>query len=181
MRAVCLTDDPHEPPPVPIELKPEMAGIAELDDWQPCAAEDLPEQPDWQAAIKAHWDELRPWLQRRVTAAAVRRLFTPVRRDPAGRHVLYEATLDTLPTHHHLVTRWLKVYLIFDSQSKSVQKVTFWNRLCCGREPCGLGLSCGRRGTKPPAGQLHDESALPAGRGIGVQGCKGTPANHCFS
>jgi len=130
---------------VPIELKPEMAGIAELDDWQPCAAEDLPEQPDWQAAIKAHWDELRPWLQRRVTAAAVRRLsrwakpqmeaykrvpplekavFTPVRRDPAGRHVLYEATLDTLPTHHHLVTRWLKVYLIFDSQSKSVQKVT---------------------------------------------------------
>ena len=32
-------------------------------------------------------------------------------------------TIDTLPTHQPLVTRWLKVYVVFDLHEKSVSAV----------------------------------------------------------
>ena len=34
--------------------------------------------------------------------------------------VLYEATLETLPSHHQLVTRWLKLFLLYDVEKKEV-------------------------------------------------------------
>jgi hypothetical protein len=40
-----------------------------------------------------------------------------------GRLVL-EGTVDTLPTHHALVTRWLKVYLVYDGKNQEVVRVT---------------------------------------------------------
>ncbi len=142
--AICRADDRREPPPVPIVLEPEMAGIGELNDWEHLTPEAAAGFAVHEKAIAARWDELRPWLKTRVTAAAVRRLsrwarpqmegylrvpllekavFQPVRREPEGERLLYEATLDTLPTHHPLVTRWLKVYLVFDPTSKTVPKV----------------------------------------------------------
>jgi hypothetical protein len=46
----------------------------------------------------------------------------PVGSDDKGRLVL-EGTVDTLPTHSPLVTRWLKVYLVFDGKTKEVLRV----------------------------------------------------------
>ncbi len=37
--------------------------------------------------------------------------------------LVYESVLDTLPTHHALVTRWLKLFLIYDSQTAQISQV----------------------------------------------------------
>ena len=41
--------------------------------------------------------------------------------------LLLESTLDTLPTHSSVVTRWLKLYLLYDVPSKSIVRVTVTN------------------------------------------------------
>lgn len=38
--------------------------------------------------------------------------------------VVLEGTIDTLPTHHTLVTRWLKVYLLYDDRSREIRHAT---------------------------------------------------------
>jgi len=49
--------------------------------------------------------------------------FTPTLRDKDGKKVIFEATVETLPTHSPLVTRWLKVLIVYDTEKKSVEKV----------------------------------------------------------
>jgi hypothetical protein len=46
----------------------------------------------------------------------------PVGSDDKGR-LLLEGTVDTLPTHSPLVTRWLKFYLIYDEKTREVMRV----------------------------------------------------------
>jgi hypothetical protein len=41
------------------------------------------------------------------------------------RGLLLEGTIDTLPTHHPLVTRWLKVYVVYDISARKLTHVTF--------------------------------------------------------
>ncbi len=46
----------------------------------------------------------------------------PAGDDKQGRLVL-EGTADTLPSHHRLVTRWLKVYLVYDEKTREAVRV----------------------------------------------------------
>jgi hypothetical protein len=48
----------------------------------------------------------------------------PYGADADRRHLVLEGTIDTLPTHSPLVTRWLKVYVLYDLQSKSIARIT---------------------------------------------------------
>lgn len=50
-------------------------------------------------------------------------VWKPVGREGKQDRLVLESTIDTLPTHQRLVTRWLKVYLVFDTQSKEVVRV----------------------------------------------------------
>jgi hypothetical protein len=40
------------------------------------------------------------------------------------KSIVFEGTIDTLPTHSPLVTRWLKVYFIYDLATKSIRHTT---------------------------------------------------------
>ena len=41
-----------------------------------------------------------------------------------GRGLVLEGTIDTLPSHHPLVTRWLKVYLLYDDRNRQIRHAT---------------------------------------------------------
>jgi hypothetical protein len=95
--------------------------------------------------IKEEWHRLAPAIATHVTPAQVRSLsrwalpqmaqyvrtpdiapaeLTPIYVAPKGEHILLEATLDTLPTHSSVVTRWLKVFVLYDRQRQSIADVT---------------------------------------------------------
>jgi len=38
--------------------------------------------------------------------------------------ILLESTIDTLPTHHRLVTRWLKAFVRYDTRGQKIAHVT---------------------------------------------------------
>ena len=48
----------------------------------------------------------------------------PLGTDPRQETLVLEGTIDTLPTHSPLVTRWLKVYVCYDLRGKTVSRVT---------------------------------------------------------
>ena len=48
----------------------------------------------------------------------------PVGTDAQRGKLVLEGTLETLPTHSPLVTRWLKVFLLYDVPTKSLTRVT---------------------------------------------------------
>ena len=48
----------------------------------------------------------------------------PLRIDAEGQHILLEATLDTLPTHSSVVTRWLKAFVLYNRTTKTIAQVT---------------------------------------------------------
>ena len=93
----------------------------------------------------ALWEKQIPGLKGQLTAERVRSLSrwakpqmegykrTPnldgVALRPAGTDaqqgkLVLEGTLETLPTHSPLVTRWLKVYLLYDLSTKSLTRIT---------------------------------------------------------
>ena len=41
-----------------------------------------------------------------------------------GRGLVLEGTIDTLPTHHPLVTRWLKGYVLYDDHNRRIRHAT---------------------------------------------------------
>ncbi len=47
-------------------------------------------------------------------------LLGPSGTDPQREKLVLEGTIDTLPTHSPLVTRWLKVYLVVDLRNKAI-------------------------------------------------------------
>jgi hypothetical protein len=49
----------------------------------------------------------------------------PIGLDAGRGQLVLEGTIDTLPTHHHLVTRWLKVYVLYDLSGRKIEHVTF--------------------------------------------------------
>lgn len=128
--------------PVALCLVPEMGYIPEVDDWEFCPADKLPEDT---AAARADWKRRIAWVSRHVTPELARslsrwarpqmqqyRVVPPlakstlklVRRNPRRNKLVYEATVDTLPSHAPLVTRWLKVYLLYDTGSRKILRVT---------------------------------------------------------
>ena len=47
----------------------------------------------------------------------------PLGTDADRQQILLEGTLDTLPSHAPLVTRWLKVYVVYDLPSRSLSRI----------------------------------------------------------
>ena len=48
----------------------------------------------------------------------------PVAADEKQGIILLESTSDTLPTHHPLVTRWLKAFVRYDTRGRKIAHVT---------------------------------------------------------
>jgi len=141
--AATKDDAPARPKdPVALSLLPEMERHADIDGGRPCQPDAFPKE---RAAALADWQKKkRDWVAKQVTPEAVRKLsrwaqkemeqykavsslakveFHPVARHEADGRLVLEGTVDTLPTHSPLVTRWLKVLLVYDEGSGSVVRV----------------------------------------------------------
>ncbi len=123
-------------------LVSEMGVIPELDTWEQRKVEARPEKVE---AFEAAWEKQRPWVAEHLTAGAVRALsnwarpqmekyetvgpldklkFRPVTFFKQRGLILYEATVESLPSHSPLVQRWLKVYVLSGEENKSIIRVT---------------------------------------------------------
>ena len=69
------------------------------------------------------WQRL-PKLRHKKVPPLKDAAWTPVRSNERDRKLVLEATLDTLPSHSPIVTRWLKAYLLYDVARKAVVRVT---------------------------------------------------------
>ena len=120
---------------------PEMEAFPELTAGTACRAEDVAgEAARARAALKGKL----PDMQKHLTAEAVRALsrwaraqmaayekvpalagvrWEAVRRDEGKKNLVLEGTVDTLPSHAVLVTRWLKVYALYDGGRDEVRRV----------------------------------------------------------
>ncbi len=128
--------------PVAFCIVPEMGYIPEVDDWTVCKPDAFPEET---AKALADWKTKLPWVKERVTPELARRLsgwakeqmkqyqavpplgkvaFKPARHGAKRRKFVLEGTVDTLPTHSPIVTRWLKLLLLCDRHSGTVLRVT---------------------------------------------------------
>ena len=128
-------------PSVPVAMVPEMEPIPGFDGGEPCKPDDF--AADTAKAV-AEWATQRRAIARLLTAAKARELsrwakkqmegykrvppldklvFQPKAVHKDAKRLVLEATVDTLPTHSHLVTRWLKVYLLFDQDKQALAKV----------------------------------------------------------
>ena len=135
------TDGTVDTPPVPLRLVPEMEPIAEADTWTRCEKDAAGEHA---AHARADWKKKAAAVEKRVTPKVVRSLsrwakkqmekyqkvpplkdaaWTPIRRHNRDGTLVFEATLDTLPSHSPIVTRWLKGYLLYDPARKSITRV----------------------------------------------------------
>ena len=137
------------PPPDEVSFVAEMNEVQELScladgtRWSEQEAKRLAEDL---ARASAAWKEKVQFLTPLVTAERARELsgwakqqmqgyakvpaLADVRLQPigldAGRgKLVLEGTIDTLPTHHQLVTRWLKVYVLYDLPGRKIAHVTF--------------------------------------------------------
>ncbi len=130
---------PSTPYPAGIGFYPEMTFIPEVSEWPAV------EQDRAAAGFKgfaAAWSAIFPWLESQVTPPVVRALsrwaipqMAQYRAVPAlsgmtfravaaRRHeIILEGTADTLPTHSPLVQRWLKLFLVYDTDSSSILRI----------------------------------------------------------
>ncbi|HUT32028.1 MAG TPA: hypothetical protein VNE39_00995 [Planctomycetota bacterium] len=128
-------------PSVPVAMVPEMEPLPGFDRGTPCRPDEFAADA---AKAAADWAAERPAIERLITPAKARELsrwarkemqqyrrvppldtvaFRPVACHKDARHLVLEGDVDTLPSHSHLVTRWLKVYLLFDQDKQALVKV----------------------------------------------------------
>ena len=121
---------------------PEMGYIPEVNSWEPCKPNDF---ADDAANVRTEWKRLAPWVATRVTPELARSLsrwartqmgkyervsplekvdFKPVHSHKQHGKIVLEGTVDELPSHSSVVNRWLKLYLLYDTRSKSILRVT---------------------------------------------------------
>lgn len=126
--------------PVEVTQIPEMDPIAAL---EAKASDRQPPMPAVPAAFATAWRAVEPRVQAQLTPAVVRELSrwakpqmatytkTPavkgatfsVARAAADGALTLSATLDTLPSHSPLVTRWLQVIATFDPPTGKIGHV----------------------------------------------------------
>jgi endonuclease/exonuclease/phosphatase family metal-dependent hydrolase len=127
---------------------PEMERIADLDsglgDPRWSAADDAKYAADLRR-LQTDWRAKAPIIQALLTPERVRSLsrwaakhmemyatvpplekaqLQPVAADDKQGIILLESTIDTLPTHSPLVTRWLKAYVRYDTRNGTIIHVT---------------------------------------------------------
>jgi len=125
-------------PAIPVAMVPEMEPIPGFDGGMPCEPGEFAGDA---AKAAADWAAKRPGIAPLVTAGQARGLsrwakkpmeqykrvppldkvvFAPVAHHKDARHLVLAGTVDTLPSHSRLVTRWLKVYLLYDQEKQAV-------------------------------------------------------------
>ncbi len=130
-----------EAPAVPVAMVGEMQPVPGFDGGTPCKPGEFAADA---AKALADWATKRHEVQRLITPQQVRDLsrwakkqmeqygrvppldkvaFQPMAFHQEARRLVLEGTLDTLPSHSPLVTRWLKVYLLYDQGTQSIVKV----------------------------------------------------------
>lgn len=128
--------------PASIAFVKEMAYIPEVDGWEQCKPAES--AADSQAVFR-QWDTLYRWVQKQYTPATVRALsgwarkqmvaykrapklkglqFVPIRTRRDQKKLVFEAVADSLPVHDKTVTRYLKIFLLYDSGESKIVKVT---------------------------------------------------------
>jgi hypothetical protein len=133
---------PEAKPTLALATVPEMEAVAELGIGQPCKPDAFPAHT---AAARADWAKKCPWVAERLTPKLTRELsrwakpqmekytavpplakreLTLIREDEKAGKLVFEITADTLPVHAPTVTRWLKLYLLYDMGSKAITAVT---------------------------------------------------------
>jgi len=139
--------EPEGPPgrsaiPLGFCFAPEMDYIPEVDGWPSCQADAFSKEA---AAALEDWAGRRPWVEKQITPELVRNLsgwakpqmqqyaavpalskvaFKPVAYRDEQHKLVLEGTVDTLPTHSPLVTRWLKLYLLYDVGGQRILRAT---------------------------------------------------------
>lgn len=131
-----------KPYPVSICYVREMEYIPELNGWEACSKDDYVEEV---TNALLEWKKVRPWVEKRVTPKKAKRLsqwaqkemekytrvppltrikLIPVRFNKDHRMIVLEGTIDTLPAHSPIITRWLKIFLIYDTINKQIIRAT---------------------------------------------------------
>ncbi len=136
---------PRSGPPtdagLPLSLVPEMERIPEIDACDAVSPNHyLPET----ARCLDLWQRQRHGLEARITPSVVQSLsrwataqmqsyrsvpplsraaFQCLGMNRNSHRLVYESVLDTLPTHQVLVTRWLKLFLIYDRERAQISQV----------------------------------------------------------
>jgi hypothetical protein len=77
----------------------------------------------------AHVRSLSRWAKEQMKAYQTVSPLADVRLQPIGvddrsSRIVLEGTIDTLPSHHPLVTRWLKVYVLYDTLDRKIVHVS---------------------------------------------------------
>ncbi len=131
---------------VGVSYIPEMNYIPEIDSWLFCDTTKGKYDDDIKKA-KEDWKEKQIWINNQLDVKIVKSLsrwakkemkkykkvpalpkdikLKPIRVSTKSTKVVFESTLDTLPTHSSLVTRWLKIIILYDQITESIIKVTF--------------------------------------------------------
>jgi hypothetical protein len=142
----CLAEPEKAPGPgragdPEITFVMEMDAIREVDDFPRCQPGEHGEQL---AVLTNEWRAVCGKLRPHITPERVRSLikwfrkttdgysavpalesaaFLPVTTDAEAGLLVLESTLDTLPSHSPLVTRWLKIFLVCNTKTGKIAKV----------------------------------------------------------
>ncbi len=128
--------------PMGLCLIPEMDFIPEVDGWTPCKPDQYPDQV---RRVTSLWKDKSDWVQRRITGNVVRELsrwakpqmekyrtvpdlavlnLSALAIDSKHHKIVFAGTIDTLPSHSPLVTRWLKLFLLCDEETGEILRAT---------------------------------------------------------
>jgi len=133
--------------PLNVCLVPEMGYIPEVNSWKHCSPSAHSEhtreaQKLWPAKAAELKPVVTPDLARRLSGWAKEQMKDYDRVPPlenvklkpvavsgdedSGRlyHLVFCGTVDTLPSHSSVVTRWLQVYVLYSVPGKCIQRVT---------------------------------------------------------
>jgi hypothetical protein len=143
-----LRDSATREVPAWLSFVPEMQTVPIMNRAEPSTPwsdEHSAQYADDLSRARDEWRRLAPTIETHVTPPQVRSLsrwalpqmeqygrvpdiasaeLKPLRIDAEDHHILFEATLDTLPTHSSLVTRWLKAIVLYDRPHRSITRVT---------------------------------------------------------
>jgi len=129
---------------VPLWLVPEMEEIQELDKWGEYSGSKTWQTEKAVSSFRPLWEKRCCEIAKSIDAARVRSLslwaekemkayrkvprleaitFKPVKLNDSKTVIVMEGTAGVLPSHHKLVTRWLKIFLLFNTDTLEFEKI----------------------------------------------------------
>ena len=133
--------------PVGISFMPEMAYIPEVDDWN--KASGTISHADSPKTMRS-WDAVKSFADKQCTDAVVCGLsrwarglmaaykrsssfdkYNPVlfRTSPDHKKLVFKSIVDTLPSHSSAVSRYLTLFLLYDTSSGQITRITITIRV----------------------------------------------------